>query len=138
MQNFKFYFLENEFQVDRVYLLSSISRTLHNFSTGLFSMYRGRLKLKNVTSILHKNGSFANHTCCGLTSLFVKTKIYFCRHCNFVDKQIKKIPSIVFSFSQQVEPKIFQKIFIDWKWNPRSMGTYKNVPVQYEQLNNSF
>ena len=52
-------------------------------------MYRGILKLKNA-SILLKNASFANKTCCGLTALFVKTKIYFCR-CYFANKQIKEI-----------------------------------------------
>ena len=70
-----------------VYVLSSISRTLHNFSTGLFSMYGRTVELKNDTSILRKNGSFVNETCYALNALFVKTKIYFC-HCNSGNKQI--------------------------------------------------
>ena len=49
-------------------------------------MYRGVLELKNDTSILCKNDSFANKTCCALTALFVKMKIYFSR-CNFGNKQ---------------------------------------------------
>ena len=89
MQNFKFDFLKNEFQADWVYVLSSISKTLNNFSTGFFPMHRGILELKNDTSILRKNGSFSNKTCCGFTALFLKTKIYFSR-CNFVNKQISK------------------------------------------------
>ena len=52
-------------------------------------MYRGTLGLKNDTSILRKNGSYANKTCYALSALFVKTKIYFC-HCNFGNKQINK------------------------------------------------
>ena len=48
-------------------------------------MYRGILKLENDTSILRKNGSFANNACV----LFVKTKFYLCR-CNFAKKQINK------------------------------------------------
>ena len=49
-------------------------------------MYRGILELKNDTSILCKNGGFPKKTSCGLTALFVKTKIYFCC-CNFANKQ---------------------------------------------------
>ena len=52
-------------------------------------MYIGILGLKNNTSILSKNGSFRNKTCCALTALIVKTEIYCCR-CNFGNKQIKK------------------------------------------------
>ena len=76
MQNFNFDFLKANFG-------------LHNFSAGFFPMYRGLLELKNDASNLRKNGSFSNTTCCGLTALFLKTKIYFCR-CNFVNKQINK------------------------------------------------
>ena len=50
---------------------------------------------KKGSSFLRKNGSFANKTCCGLTALFIKTKIYFYR-CNLANKQINKIPSIAF------------------------------------------
>ena len=82
-------FSKTNFRSTEVYVLSSISKTLHNFSTRFFPMYRGILELKNDTSILRKNGSFSNKTCCGLTALFLKTKIYFCR-CNFVNKQINK------------------------------------------------
>ena len=39
MQNFKFDFLENEFWLTGVYVSSSISRTLHKFFMGFFSMY---------------------------------------------------------------------------------------------------
>ena len=113
MQKFKFDFLENEFWSD---VLRSISKTLHNFSTCFFSMYRGILEPKNNISISRKNGSFANRTCCGLTALAVKTRIYFyC--CNFVNKQINKNSWYCFFFfridcSQQVEPKIFRKMFL--------------------------
>ena len=72
-----------------VYVLSSISKTLHTFSTGSFPMYRGILELKNDTKVLRKNNSFSNKTCCNLTALFLKLKVYFC-HCNFVNKQINK------------------------------------------------
>ena len=72
-----------------VYVLSSIYRILHNFSTGFFSMYRGVLELKNDTGISRKNGSFTNKMCCSLSALFVETKIYFFR-CNFGNKQINK------------------------------------------------
>ena len=54
MQNFKVDFLENEFWADGVYVLSSISRTLHNFCTGFFSMYRRILELKNDTTFYAK------------------------------------------------------------------------------------
>ena len=66
MQNFKFDFLENEFWPG-MYVLSFISRFLHGFTTGFFSMYRGILELKNDTSISRKNGGFLNKTCCDLT-----------------------------------------------------------------------
>ena len=84
-----------------VYVLSSISKTLCNLPTGFFSMYRGiYIKLKTTLSILCKNCSFSNKTCSGLTALFLKMKIYFCC-CNFVNKQITKIPSIVFLYRLQ-------------------------------------
>ena len=72
-----------------VYVLSSTSRTLHKFLMGRFSICRGILELKKDTSILCKNDSFANKTCCALTALFVKRKIYFCC-CNLGNKQINK------------------------------------------------
>ena len=52
-------------------------------------MYRGILELKINTSILPKNVSFANKTCCAMTALFVEMKIYFCC-CNFGNKQINE------------------------------------------------
>ena len=78
-----------------------------------FSLYRGILEPKNDTGILRKNGSFSNKTCCGLTALFLKTKIYFCRY-NFVNKQINQKFLVSFfrvDYSQYVQPKIFQKMF---------------------------
>ena len=51
-----------------------------------FSVYREILELKDDTSILRKNGSLAITTCCALTAVFVKRKIYFC-HCNFGNKK---------------------------------------------------
>ena len=60
-------------------------------------MYRGTLEPKKYTNILRKNGSFSNKTSCGLTALFLKTKIYFCC-CNVGNKQIKKIPTIFCSY----------------------------------------
>ena len=74
------------FGLTGVYDLSSISKTLHNFYN---RMYRGTLKLKKGTSILCKNGLLTNKTCCTLTALLVKTKIYFCC-CNSGNKQIKQ------------------------------------------------
>ena len=43
----------NHVEYNGVYVWSSIFRTLHNFSKGFFSMYRGTLEVKNYTSILH-------------------------------------------------------------------------------------
>ena len=65
------------FRPTGVYVLSSIPKTLYNFSTGVFPMYRGILELKNNASILRKNGSFSNKTCRGLTALFLKRKFTF-------------------------------------------------------------
>ena len=106
-------FSKTNFRPTGVNVLSSISKTLHNFSTGFSPMHRGILELKNDTSILHKNGSFSNKTCCGLTALFLKRKIYFCR-CSFVNKQIKKflIPFFLSDCSQYGEPKKFKKMFL--------------------------
>ena len=77
-------FLKTDFRPTGVFVLSSISKTLHNFLTGFFPTYRGILELKRDTSILRKYDSFSNKVCCGLTALFLETKIYFCR-CNFVN-----------------------------------------------------
>ena len=98
MQNFNFVFVENEFWPTGVYVLSSISITLHNFCPRFFSMYRGVIKLKNDTSILPKNGSFAKKTCCSLIVLFVKTKIYFFCCNNFANKQMSKSSSYFFLY----------------------------------------
>ena len=49
-------FLKMNFGQTGVYVLSSISRTFHNFYTGFFLMFRRILELKNDTSILRKNG----------------------------------------------------------------------------------
>ena len=47
MNNFKFDCLKNAFSVGwGAYILSSISKTLHNFSTGFFPLYRGILAKK--------------------------------------------------------------------------------------------
>ena len=59
-----------------VFALRSISIILPNFSTRFFSMYRKILDLKKDISTLPKNGSFRNETYCGLTALFLKTKVY--------------------------------------------------------------
>ena len=107
-------FSKTNFRLTRVYVLSSISKTLHNFSTGFFAMYRGILELKNDNSILRKNGSFSNKTCCSLTALFLKTKIYFCR-CNFVNKQINKNSwhcFFVLTVVNMQSPKYFRKYFM--------------------------
>ena len=64
--------------------------------------------------IVNDNGSFSNKTYCGLTVLFLKTKIYFYR-CNFVNKQIKKkflISIFRIDSSQYEELKIFWKMFV--------------------------
>ena len=89
MQNFKFDFLENEFPADWGVCFKFYENF---FSKGFFSLYRGILELKRDISIMHKNHLFANKTCCGLTTLFVKMKIYFCCY-NFANKQIKNIPN---------------------------------------------
>ena len=68
MQNFKFDFLENEFWADW-----GVCFKFH---------YREILELKMILAFCAKNGSSANKTCCALTALFVKRKIYFSR-CNF-------------------------------------------------------
>ena len=102
MQNFDFDFLENEFWQTGVYVLSSVSRTLHNFSKGLFSMYRGILELKSDTSILHKNGSFANMIRCRLTALLVKTKIYI-----FFNNQQHEIKINRFLCVKQIKSSFF-------------------------------
>ena len=82
-------FSKMNFVLTGLFVLSSISRTLNNFYTGFFLMYRKILELKNHNSISRKNGLFANKTCCSLTALFAKTKTYFCRS-NFGNKQINK------------------------------------------------
>ena len=114
MQNFKFNFLKNEFQADwdvRFKFHFKFHLPYIIFLRVFFPMYRGILEPQNYTSILHKNGSFSNKTCCGLTALLLKTKIYFCR-CNFVNKQINENSQYLFRIdcSQYVEPKICQKI----------------------------
>ena len=76
---------KTNFGLTGVYILSSISRTLHNLCMGFISLYRGVSELKNDTSILRKNGLYANKRCCDLTALFLKTKIYFC-HYSFANK----------------------------------------------------
>ena len=47
-------FSKTNFWPTGLYVLSSISKILHNFSTGFFSMYRGILELKNDNRILRK------------------------------------------------------------------------------------
>ena len=125
-------FPKTNFRPTGVYVLSSLSKTLHNFSTGFFTMYRGILELKNDTCIFRKNGSFSNKTCCDLTALFLKTKIYFCR-CNFVNKQTnKKNHSIVFLYwlwsicrTQNISENFFSFGNGTPKWVPT-----KNVAIQ--------
>ena len=56
-----------------------------------------------------KNGSFSNKTCCSLTALFLKKKIYFC---SFVIEQQFLVSFFHIDCSQYVEPKIFQKTFV--------------------------
>ena len=85
-------------------------------------MYRGILELKNDTSILCKNDSFASKVCCGLIALFVYRS-------NFLNKQINK-PSwyrffveIVFNRKNPIySRKCFQK-------TPNQWVPTKNVPV---------
>ena len=112
------------FRLTGVYVLSSISKALHNFSTGFFPMYRGILELKKVISILRKNDSFSSKTCCGLTALFLKTKICF-RRCNFVNKQINKnfqyhISSILLTVVHLHSLKCLRECLQFWKWNSGS------------------
>ena len=98
MQTLNLIFSKVNFRLTGVYVLSSISKALHNFYTAFFPMYRGILELKNNTRIFVQNGLFSYKTCCGLTALFLKMKISFCC-CNFVNKQI-------------IAPKIFQKMIV--------------------------
>ena len=65
-------FSKTNFRPTGVYVLSS--RTLYDFSNEFFSVYRGILELKNDTTILRKNDSFANKMCCSLTVLIVKNE----------------------------------------------------------------
>ena len=128
-------FSKTNFGPTGVYILSSISRTLHNFSKGFFSLYSGILELKNDTSILRKNGSFANKRCCGLAALFVKAKIYFC-HCNFTNKQTK-IPSIVFSYRLQSTGRTQntpENVFSFGNGIPNQRALPKNVLYQIDKL----
>ena len=112
-------FSKTNFGPTGVYVLSSISRTLHNFSTGFFSIYRGILELKYDTRISRKNGSFANKTCCALIALFVKTKIYFCRG-KFENKQINENSQYgFFIWTIVIYPKIFRKMFAVLKMKPQ-------------------
>ena len=60
MQNLNLIFSKTNFRPIGLYALSSISKTLHNFSTGFSPMYRGILEPNNDASILRKNGSFLN------------------------------------------------------------------------------
>ena len=69
---------------------------MQNFKFFSKTNFRPTGVLKNDTSILRKNDWFSNKTCCCLTALFLKTKIYFC-HCNFVNKQINKNAKYRFS-----------------------------------------
>ena len=100
----------------RAYVLSSITRSIRSFFKRLFSMYRGIFELKNDISIFCKNGSFANKTCCGLTVLFIKTKINFFRY-NFTNKQINK-NSQHHSFVQTV----FHKVSVVLEMEPQING----------------
>ena len=106
MQNFEFDFSKTNFGSTGVHVVSSISRTSHNFSMGFFSIY---------TALKRKNSSFANKPCCALISLFLKTKFTFV------------VVTFLVSFfcidcSQWVEPKIFQKVFSLLKIEPQING----------------
>ena len=78
-------FSKTNFGPTGVYILSSISRTLHNLCMEFISLYRGVSELKNDASIFRKNGSYANKRFCDLNALFPKTKFYFC-HYSFANK----------------------------------------------------
>ena len=91
-------------------------------------MYRRILELKNDISILRKNGSFAYKTYIGLTALFLKTKIYFCR-CNFTSKQKFLLSLFRIDFSQWVERKIFQKIFVVLEMEPQINGHLQKMSL---------
>ena len=75
--NFKLDFLKKEFWANFGVPFKFYFRNFHNFSKEFFSLYRAILEFKNNAGILRKNGLFENKTCCGLTALFLKTKIYF-------------------------------------------------------------
>ena len=121
-------FSKTNFGPTRVYVLSSISRTLYNFSTGFFSMYRGMLELKNNTNILFKNGPFANKTCCALTVLFAKMKIYFCC-CNFGNKINEINRSLNFFFVRKTNGVIIVPSLYIWPSLPR--GHYQSTRFLY-------
>ena len=89
IQDFEFDFPENGFWAGWGVYFKFRFQNLTYFSTGFFSMYRGILELKNDTSILRKNGSFANKMRYSLSAVFVKIKMYFC-FCNFANKQMNK------------------------------------------------
>ena len=75
IQNFKSDFLENKFWAEWGVCFKFLIQNLTYFFHRIFFNVRGILELKNDTTILRKNGSFANKTCCTLTALFVKMQI---------------------------------------------------------------
>ena len=94
-------------------------------------MYRKILELRNDTSILRKNYLFQNKICCALSALVIKTKIYFCR-CNFGNKQITKIHSIIFPYGLHWSGRtqdIPKKVGSFGNGTPNQWGPIKNVPV---------
>ena len=128
-------FSKTNFGPTEVYVLGSILRTLHNFSTGIFFKVERDIRAKK-TRILSKNSFFANKTSCGLTALSVKPKIYFVVLTLQIKKETK-IYSIVFCIecSQWLVLKIFYKLFVVLEMGTSiTWAPAKNVPVWYEKL----
>ena len=140
MQNFKLDFLGMNFRSTRVYVLSSISRTLHYFSTGFFSVYRGMLGLQNDTRILHKNVSFKSKMLQGSAALFIKMKIYFfC--CNLVNNQINSTSQYLFLFELYAigrAQNIPENACSFGNETPNQWVPPKNHAASYQQMRNTF
>ena len=83
---------------------------------------------------MQKSGSFTNKTCCGLTSLFVKSKTYFCC-CDFANKQINKNSYRLYSIGRT--QNIPENVCGFGNGTPNQWAPTKNVPVYYDKLINS-
>ena len=140
MRNLNLLFSKTNFGPTWVYVLSSISTTLHNFSTGFLSICTGILELESVSKSFETLQCFSKFFLSpqekSLTALFVKTKIYFCCF-NIENKHISKNPlNHFFSIdcSQKVKSKIFQKMFAVLKMELQINEHLLKMPL-YKMIN---